>query len=106
MWHTAESWSPSEAGGAGVPTVTFAPALTRHVPCQPQVVDASTLGAALANAFRAAPAMQGYVLDEQGCVRKHVAVFVNGQMIANRADLSVPLAVQDQVMVIQALTGG
>lgn len=89
-----------------MPTVAFAPALTRHVPCPPQQVDAATLDAALAAAFAAAPDMRSYVLDEQGAVRKHVAVFVNARMIADRADLAVPLAPGDRVMVIQALTGG
>jgi sulfur carrier protein ThiS len=46
------------------------------------------------------------VLDEQGAVRKHVAVFVNGEMIPDRGDLARPLAAQDRVHVIQALTGG
>lgn len=89
-----------------MPTVTFAPALTRHVACPPQQVDAATLATALAAAFAAAPAMRSYVLDEQGAVRKHVAVFVNARMIADRGDLTVPLAPDDKVMVIQALTGG
>lgn len=89
-----------------MPTVTFAPALTRHVPCPAQRVDAATLDAALAAAFRAAPALRGYVLDEQGAVRKHVAVFVNGEMIASRSALGQALAPGDQVMVIQALSGG
>lgn len=89
-----------------MPTVEFAPALTRHVPCPPQQVAAASLGAALDAAFGAAPAMRGYVLDEQGAVRKHVAVFVNGRMIASRDDLRVPLRDGDRVHVIQALTGG
>ena len=46
------------------------------------------------------------MLDEQGVVRKHVAVFVNAKMIASRSELDFPLAPADQVMVIQALTGG
>lgn len=89
-----------------MPTVTFAPALTRHVACPPQDVDASTLSAALDAAFRQAPALRGYVLDEQGAVRKHVAVFVNGELIASRGDLGQGLRPQDRVMVIQALSGG
>lgn len=89
-----------------MPTVEFAPALTRHVPCPPQQVEGGTLRAALDNAFRAAPALRSYVLDEQGAVRKHVAVFVNAQMIASRTQLDVALRPQDKVMVIQALTGG
>ena len=89
-----------------VPTVEFAPALTRHVACPKQEVGAATLASALDAAFAIAPALRGYVLDEQGAVRKHVAVFVNGQMIPSRNDLSRVLQPQDSVMVIQALTGG
>ncbi len=89
-----------------MPIVEFAPALTRHVPCPPQTVDGATLRAVLNAAFLAAPAMQNYVLDEQGAVRRHVAVFVNAQMIASRSDLEIPLQALDKVMVIQALTGG
>lgn len=89
-----------------MPTVEFAPALTRHVACPPQEVQAATLGAALDAAFRAAPALRGYVLDEQGTVRKHVAVFLNGEMLARERALARPLGPADRVMVIQALTGG
>ena len=89
-----------------MPTVEFAPALTRHVPCAAQQVAADTLRAALEAAFLAAPSLKGYVLDEQGQVRKHVAVFVNAQMIASRTQLDIPLRPQDKVMVIQALSGG
>jgi molybdopterin synthase sulfur carrier subunit len=46
------------------------------------------------------------VLDEQGGVRKHVAVFLNGDMLARDTALARPLAPADRVMVIQALTGG
>ena len=89
-----------------MPTVEFAPALTRHVPCPRQEVPAGTLATVLDGAFAAAPALRPYVLDEQGAVRKHVAVFVNGDMIPDRCDLKRALAAQDRVHVIQALTGG
>ena len=89
-----------------MPTVEFAPALTRHVPCPLQAVEADTLRKALDAAFRAAPALKSYVLDEQGSVRKHVAVFVNARMIASRNELDIALQPQDKVNVIQALTGG
>ena len=89
-----------------MPTVEFAPALTRHVACSPRQVQAPTLRLALECAFEAAPGMRAYVLDEQGAVRKHVAVFVNARMIASRGNLELPLQAADKVMVIQALTGG
>ncbi|MES2785110.1 MAG: MoaD/ThiS family protein [Pseudomonadota bacterium] len=89
-----------------MPSVEFAPALTRHVACPPQTVQASTLRTALDSALLAAPGLRSYVLDEQGVVRKHVAVFVNAQMIRDRAALDMALEPEDKVMVIQALTGG
>jgi sulfur carrier protein ThiS len=89
-----------------MPSVEFAPALTRHVACPRQDVPAGSLGEVLARAFAAAPDLRAYVLDEQGAVRKHVAVFVNGEMIPKRGDLTRTLASGDRVHVIQALTGG
>lgn len=89
-----------------MPTVTFAPHLQRHVPCPPQLVAAQTLRDALAAAFAAAPALQGYVLDEQGHIRKHVAVFIDGRLWPRRGDLSVAVAHESRIDVIQALSGG
>lgn len=89
-----------------MPHIEFAPALTRHVPCAPQQVAAPTLRAALDRALEAAPTLRPYVLDEQGAVRRHVAVFINARQIASRSALDVPLEDADRVMVIQALTGG
>lgn len=89
-----------------MPTVEFARSLTRHIACPPQRVAATTLRAALESAFRAAPELRAYVLDDQGAVRQHVAVFVNAQMIASRCNIDISLQSEDKVMVIQALTGG
>jgi sulfur carrier protein ThiS len=94
------------ANTAAMPTVEFAPALTRHVACEPQRVEAATLRGALNAALLAAPALRGYVLDEQGAVRKHVAVFVNARLIPSRSDLDVTVGHDDKIMIIQALTGG
>jgi molybdopterin synthase sulfur carrier subunit len=89
-----------------MPTVEFARSLARHRACPAQRVAADTLRAALDAAFSAVPELRGYVLDDQGAVRKHVAVFVNAQQIASRVDLDISLQNEDKVMVIQALTGG
>jgi sulfur-carrier protein len=89
-----------------LPIVSFAPQLQRHVPCPTQRVDAATLGEALRKAFISAPMLERYVLDEQGHVRKHVAVFVNNEMIVSRRDLTLPVAADASIVVIQALSGG
>jgi sulfur-carrier protein len=48
------------------------------------------------------PRTVGWVLDEQGRIRQHVNVFVNGEL--TREDL--PLAPEDRVHVLPSITGG
>ena len=86
--------------------VEFASSLRRHVECAPQQVAAGSLRAVLNAALLAAPELGHYVFDDQGNVRKHVAVFVNKTMVLDREDLSQPVASGDSVLVIQALSGG
>jgi hypothetical protein len=87
-------------------TVEFAPSLRRHIECPPQQVPVGDLRTVLAAALAAAPALVNYIFDDQGSVRKHVAVFVNQTMLRDRTDLSQTLSSSDHVLVIQALTGG
>jgi sulfur-carrier protein len=87
-------------------TVEFAPSLRRHVDCAPQQVAPGALREALDAALRAAPGLAHYVFDDQRAVRKHVAVFVNRQLVADRVSLSQPLESGDRVLVVQALSGG
>lgn len=84
----------------------FAPALQRHVAAPPLSTPAASLRMLLSMAFEQQPALQSYVLDEQGCVRKHVAVFLNGRLLHDREHLDIPLAADDRVYVAQALSGG
>ena len=87
-------------------SVTFAPSLQRHIPCPPQCVVPSNLREVLKTALLAAPDLSHYVFDDQGNIRKHVAVFINRDMLQNRSVLTQMLNAGDQVLVVQALTGG
>lgn len=87
-------------------TVEFAASLRRHVACAPQSVAVGSLQVVLDTALAAAPELRHYVFDDQGHIRKHVAVFVNQTMVSDRQNLSQMLASGDKVLVIQALTGG
>lgn len=86
--------------------VAFAASLRRHVACGPQQVPPGTLRGVLEAALAAAPGLVGYVFDDQRQVRKHVAVFVNEQMVRERQRLDQPVGAGDRVLVVQALTGG
>jgi sulfur carrier protein ThiS len=89
-----------------MPTVSFTPALARFLQAPRSTVAGATVSDVLAQVFADRPALRGYVLDDQGAVRRHVAVFVNGQPIADRTRLSDPVGPQDEVYVFQALSGG
>ena len=87
-------------------TVEFAPSLRRHVDCAAQQLAAGSLRQVLEAALLAAPELADYVFDDQRAVRKHVAVFINKQMVQDRVRLDQVLAADDRVLVVQALTGG
>ncbi len=67
---------------------------------------AATLRGALEAAFAVNPRLRGYVLDDQGQVRPHVAIFVDGRRCADRAAQRDPLQPDSRVHVMQALSGG
>ena len=86
--------------------VTFPQVLERHVACPPVDVRAATVAAALEAAFALLPQVRGYVLDERGALRHHMAVFVDGVPVRDRQRLSDPLRGALCVDVLQALSGG
>jgi hypothetical protein len=89
-----------------VPTVRFTTALQRFLEAPTAHVDGETVGAALATVFAGRSSLRGYVLDDQGAVRRHVAVYVNGQPIGDRVRLRDPVGPEDEIYVFQALSGG
>ncbi|MFM8267676.1 MAG: MoaD/ThiS family protein [Ilumatobacteraceae bacterium] len=86
--------------------VVFTANLQRHVPCPPTSVVAHTVGEALAEVFASVPRLRGYVVDERGALRKHMAVFVDGALIEDRVRLTDPVGPHSEIYVMQALSGG
>lgn len=89
-----------------MPRVVFTSHLRRHVPCPELEVSAGSVAEALAAVFALAPQVRGYVLDDQGELRKHVAVYVDGQRIADRERMSDAIGERSEIWVLQALSGG
>ena len=89
-----------------MPTVSFTSALQRFLAAPSATVEGGTVGEALAAVFATRPALRGYVLDDQGGVRRHVSIYVNGEPISDRVGLSDKVAPRDEIYVLQALTGG
>jgi sulfur-carrier protein len=87
-------------------TVRFTSALQRFLDAPAAQVTGATVGEVLAAVFEARPALRGYVVDDQGAVRRHVAIYVKGEAVRDRAKLSDPIGPDDEIYVFQALTGG
>lgn len=86
--------------------LSFAKAVRRHVECPAADVTAENVAALFDAYFDEHPGVRSYVLDEQGSVRKHIAVFINDDLITDRTDLTDTVGADDRVFVFQALSGG
>jgi len=89
-----------------MPEVKFTENLRRHLDTLECSVEAATVREALDRVFEAQPRLRGYVLDDQGRLRKHVAIFINGDMVHDRDGLSDAVAADAELFVMQALSGG
>jgi len=89
-----------------VPTIHLTSHLRRIAPAGPVRVEAATLGAALDAFFTAAPKVRSYILDDQGRLRRHVAVFIDGELLVDKKDLGRGVAATSEIYVMQALSGG
>ena len=65
--------------------------------------DGAKLAAVLADLDRTYPGMRFRMIDEQEKIRPHIRIFVNGEQVR---ELSQPLNVQDEMIIVQALSGG
>lgn len=89
-----------------MPTVRFTRNIQRHVACPTEEVAGATLAAALGAYFASHEPARGYVLDERGRLRQHMAAFIDGRQIEDRAALSDPLGADAVIDIVQALSGG
>ena len=62
-----------------------------------------TLDEVLRDVDRQCPGLRFRVVDEQGQLRRHMNIFVNEEKVR---DLSMPIVETDDVVLMQALSGG
>jgi sulfur-carrier protein len=89
-----------------MPKVIFTPNIQRHVPCPETLAEGGTVREVLDNVFLHNPQLRGYVLDDQGALRRHMTIFLDGHVIRDRAQLSDRVAENSAIYVFQALSGG
>jgi molybdopterin synthase sulfur carrier subunit len=89
-----------------MPNVIFTPNIQRHVPCPDTEAPGATVREVLDRVFAANPRARSYVLDDQGALRRHMVIFLDGEGIHDRTLLSDPVGENSTIYVFQALSGG
>jgi molybdopterin synthase sulfur carrier subunit len=84
----------------------FTQNLVRHTQCPSAELSAGTVAELLERYFETWPGVRNYVLDDQGEVRHHVKVLVDGRNIKDRRKLTDQIRESSEVYVFQALSGG
>ena len=87
-------------------TIKFTRHLERHLSAPQLEAEGATVREVLDGALAGHPQLRGYVLDDQGRLRKHVVIFVDGQAIQDRLRLADPVEAGSELLVMQALSGG
>ena len=87
--------------------VKFTPNLRRFFPdlCDCEL-EAGTVAELIAAVDQRWPGLGDYIIDERGCLRKHVNIFVGDQLLIDKIALSDSLAADTRVFIVQALSGG
>jgi sulfur-carrier protein len=89
-----------------MPRISFTPNLRRHLDAPAMEVEGESVAAVLGRVFELRPELRGYLLDDQGRLRRHVAVFVDGRRIRDTENFSDAVSASAEVCVVQALSGG
>jgi hypothetical protein len=78
-------------------TVTFTPFIQQHVSCPPLEVLGNTARDVLQAYFEKHRHVRGYILDDHGCLRPRLSLYVDGVMATDRTGLSNPVHAHAQV---------
>lgn len=71
-----------------------------------ETVDAPTVQAVVAALNGRFPGLAAYLIDDAGRLRRHVNIFLNGAMLADRHGLTDSVGPDDELFVVQSLSGG
>jgi sulfur-carrier protein len=86
--------------------VQFTANLRRHVDCPTMTCEGASVREVLTQIFAVNQRLATYVLDDQGALRKHMRILVDGLAIHDLEKQSDPVQPHSEVWVMQALSGG
>ena len=86
--------------------VFFTANLRRHVDCSTVEAEGVSVAEVLARVFAQQDRLGAYVLDDQGALRKHMTILIDGRRLKDIEQLSDPVTNTSEIWVMQALSGG
>lgn len=87
--------------------VKFTSALKRFFPELSELeIPVDTIRHALSEIEKIHPGIQSYIVDDNGALRQHVNIYIDGELIQDRKMLSDKVSAQNEVYIFQALSGG
>ncbi len=93
-----------------MPRLTIASTLAKWIPhtegALQLTLPSQSLRSALEQVFIDYPILRSYVLDDQGALRHHLAIFVDGVAVRDKVHLQQQLPEQAEVFLAQSLSGG
>ena len=78
-------------------SIHFTPQLERFVHAPVLTVAGASVAAVFAAVFADHPELKSYIVDDQGAVRRHVAVFIDGVQIRDRQRLSDAVGAESEI---------
>ncbi len=91
-----------------MPLVRFTRHLVRFFPSlsDQTEVEGKTVADVVAALDEMHPGLAGYIVNDQGALRRHVNIFLDQELIRDREQLQDPVGEADQIYIFQALSGG
>jgi len=90
-----------------MPTVQFTSNLKRFYPDLREInIHAQTISQLIESINMKYPGIKNYLIDDQNILRNHVNIFVNETMIVDRIKLQDKIYENDNIFIMQALSGG
>jgi molybdopterin converting factor small subunit len=80
--------------------------LQKYYPKSRFEVQAGSLREVLSSMDVVRPLFSDYILENHNTVRKHVNIFVNGELLKDKSDIDSKLAPGARIHIMQALSGG
>ncbi len=89
-----------------MPRVHFTSNIQRHVECPTTEANGESLQIVLDSVFALIPRVKEYVLDDQGHLRKHMVIFIDGNKLKDGSNFDIPVNPESEIYIMQALSGG